>query len=404
MGLTQAFAIALRSMRASALRSALTTLGIVVGIAAVIVLFGLGQGVRTNFHDNYSPLTESIIVSKTAAATGPVSSTESLRESDLEALQSSGSPAIASVTPLRSGTAVVKYGQKAISVSIAGVNGTYLAIRGRVVAAGRMFTDEEGQAKERLIVLGPDVVTDLFGGDTNAALGSEVRVGRLLFRVVGVLAPEHDSQDVLGLIPLDSVREVIGGADTLNGIGVEAASVDQVPEAYSVVTGIMDRQHGIVVAGMRDYRAVAVNTQVLQIESVVNLLTWFTMAVAVIALFVGALGVANIMLITVKERTSEIGVRKAIGARRGAIMRQFLTEAVVLSGVGGVLGVGAGFAATVLADRLLPRYLPELGAPEISVPAALVAFAVSLGIGLAAGGYPAFRAASLNPIDALRAD
>jgi putative ABC transport system permease protein len=404
VGIGQALVMALRSMRSSPLRSALTTLGIVVGIAAVIALFGLGQGVRTNFHDNYSSLTQSIIISKTKAASGPIHSTEALRESDLTALSNTGSPAIVGVTPLRAGQAVIKYGQNAISVSIAGVSDYYLKIRGRVLAAGRMFTDQENVDKSRVVVIGPDVVTYLFGGDNNKALNSWVRVGRLQFQVVGILTPQNDSQDGLGLLPLNSAREVIGGADTLVGIGVVATTVEQVPEAYDIVTRVMDKEHGIALPGARDYRAVAVSTQVNRINNVVELLTWFTMVVALIALFVGALGVANIMLVTVKERTAEIGVRKAIGARRSAIMKQFLTEAVILSGAGGVVGVGVGAAVTVLAADLLPRYVPELGAPELSLLPIVAAFGLSVLIGLLAGGYPALRAARLHPIDALRAE
>jgi putative ABC transport system permease protein len=178
--------------------------------------------------------------------------------------------------------------------------------------------------------------------------------------------------------------------------------VRSVPSAIDQIRAVLDHQHDVRVPGMRDYRAVSLLSQLERITSFIKLLTLFTVAVACIALFVGALGVANIMLVTVTERTHEIGIRKAIGARRAAIIKQFLTESMVLAGVGGVIGVLVGAGITVLAARVLPRYIPEVGSPELSPLAMAAAFGVSLLIGLVAGGYPAYRASRLSPIDALR--
>jgi putative ABC transport system permease protein len=397
----QALVIALRSMRASRLRSALTMVGIVVGVAAVIGLVGLGQGVQTHFDQQFGAVSNSIIISKVKSATG-LSDTRSLREGDVSALDHIDSPAIASVTPLRTGSAVVKYGTEGITTMVAGTDAAYVQIRMRTFAAGHMFNDEDNAAKARVVVLGPTVVSYLFHGDANAAMGKEVRLGRLNYKVIGVLDWEDDNQDNIALVPLNSVRPIFAGADTLTGIGIMASDVRSVPSAIDQIRAVLDHQHDVRVPGMRDYRAVSLLSQLERITSFIKLLTLFTVAVACIALFVGALGVANIMLVTVTERTHEIGIRKAIGARRAAIIKQFLTESMVLAGVGGVIGVLVGAGITVLAARVLPRYIPEVGSPELSPLAMAAAFGVSLLIGLVAGGYPAYRASRLSPIDALR--
>lgn len=401
VGIGQALFLALRSMRASMLRSILTMVGIIVGVASVISLVGLGQGVQAHFDHQFGAVSNSIIISKVASATD-LSSTRSLREGDVSALDRIRSPNIASVTPLRTGTAVAKYGSAEISTSVAGTDPAYIQIRMRTFSVGRMFTDEDNLAKARVVVLGPTVVSYLFAGDANAALGKQVRLGRLNYTVIGVLAAEDDNQDNIALVPLNSVRPIFAGADTLTGIGVMASDVRAVPAAIDQLEAVLDKQHDVRAAGMRDYRAVSLLGQLERITGFIKLLTWFTLAVAGIALFVGALGVANIMLVTVNERTHEIGIRRAVGARRRTIIKQFLTESTVLAGTGGTVGLLAGSAITLLAGRLLPRYVPQLGSPELSGRAMAAAFGVSLAIGLVAGVYPAYRASRLTPVDALR--
>jgi putative ABC transport system permease protein len=397
----QALVVALRSMRASRLRSALTMVGIIVGVAAVVGLVGLGQGVQTHFNKEFGAVSNSIIISKVKSATG-LSDTKALREGDVSALERVDSPDIASVTPLRTGSAVAKYGTEGIRTSVAGTNAAYNQIRMRTIFAGRMFNDQDDAAKSRVVVLGPRVAEYLFNGDLNAAVGKEVRLGRLNYKVIGVLDWEDDNQDNIALVPLNSVRPIFAGSDTLTGIGIMASDVKSVPSAIDQVKAALDRAHDIRQPGLRDYRAVSLLSQLERIGNFIKLLSLFTVAVACIALFVGGLGVANIMLVTVTERTHEIGIRKAIGARRTAIIKQFLTESIVLAGIGGVIGVGVGAVVTLLAARLLPRYLPQVGAPELSGTAMLAAFGVSLVIGMVAGVYPAYRASRLSPIDALR--
>jgi putative ABC transport system permease protein len=181
-----------------------------------------------------------------------------------------------------------------------------------------------------------------------------------------------------------------------------AASVQRMDAAVAETNSILDRLHKIASPGERDYTVQTNVAQLQQVASYISLIRWVTLTVAGIALFIGGLGVGNIMMVTVTERTSEIGVRRALGARRATILRQFLTEAVSLSGLGGIVGIGVGLGMVALGTWLLPRYAPGYGTPDLSWSAVLIAFAISLFIGLAAGGYPALRAARMQPIDALR--
>lgn len=394
--------IAASSMRAAPLRTVLTALGIVVGIAAVIALVGFTTGMRNGFNRTYGDLSRAVSISKNAPRL-PGTAALPLRESDLRELSNKAlAPDIESVTPLRSGSAVIRYGGQQFRALLGGTGPGYLPVRNRTIAYGRMFTDQENSTRDRVIVLGSAVVDSLFGGDAHRALLSHVEVGRLSMRVVGVLSPAGQDQDLLCLTPLNSVRAVFAGADTLNSIGFMAASVQRMDAAVAETNSILDRLHKIASPGERDYTVQTNVAQLQQVASYISLIRWFTLTVAGIALFIGGLGVGNIMMVTVTERTSEIGVRRALGARRATILRQFLTEAVSLSGLGGIVGIGVGLGMVALGTWLLPRYAPGYGTPDLSWSAVLIAFAISLFIGLAAGGYPALRAARMQPIDALR--
>lgn len=401
MGIGQALVLAAGSMRTGRLRCILTTVGIVIGVASVIVLVGLGNGVQTRFQDSFGGLSNSITVYK-SGTTDPVHQVESLRESDVAALRRDGAPAISAVTPLRSGSAMVRYDSKVVRVSAAGTTPDYMSFRDKTLRAGRVFTEAENASKARVVVLGAMAVKYLFAGDAQAAIGAEVQIGRLEYEVIGTIVSTGDSADNIALVPLSSARALFAGADTLSSIGIEASGVEQVPSAMQRVTTILDGEHGVTMPGARDYQASSLANQVESVRGFIRVFTLFTLAIAGIALFVGALGLANIMLVTVTERTAEIGIRKAVGARRTAILTQFLIEAVVLAGMGGLVGVGLGVGLTLLGAEQVPRHIPELGTPEVSVPAVLLAFGVSLVIGLLSGGYPALRAARMHPMDALR--
>jgi putative ABC transport system permease protein len=402
MNVREAVVIAMHSMRTARLRTLLTAFGIVLGVTAVIVLIGLGGGLRDGFNQEFGSLSTTINVNKTNASLpgGPV---KSLTESDYLALSRPGAaPSIASVTPFRNGAALMSVGDRDFSGSITGTTPDYLQVRDRTIAAGSMFTAQDNEDRARVVVLGPKVVKYLFDGDVVKALNSDVRIGRLTMQVVGVLASGGEDQDGIGLMPLNSSRALFAGADTLNGMGVVATDVNSVQSATQQINQILDAQHRITDPGERDYNTTQLTAQLTQVNGFLNLLLKFTVWVAGIALFVGALGLANIMLVTVTERTGEIGIRKAIGARSGAIMKQFLIESMAVAGFGGLGGVALGIIVVLVGKRELPLISPEFGAPTLSLQGILIAFGVSLVIGLIAGCYPALRASRLQPIDALR--
>jgi putative ABC transport system permease protein len=400
MRLKDALIVAVRAMRSAKLRSALTMLGIIVGVAAVVLLVGLGAGLRSGFDQAFNQLATRITVSK-AGANQPGVQIQPLTETDLAAVERADPEAISRVLPLRSGSAVLRYGSNTYRASVSGSSPDYPVLNSRTMAAGAFFTDADDANRERVVVLAGDAVRYLFQDDTSGAIGQTVTVGRVPLKVVGVMARDGQTDNV-AIVPLSTSRVLLAGAQYLNAIGVVAAEPTRVYPAIDAIYRALDPRHRIKDAGSRDYRVSAQVTQLDKIFSFIKFLTFFTVGVAALSLFVGALGVANIMLVTVTERTSEIGIKKAIGARRSAILKQFLTESVLLAGIGGVLGAALGIGLTVLSAALVARYVPQSGPPVVDPRAVAIAFAVSLGIGLVAGTYPAYRAARMHPIDALR--
>jgi putative ABC transport system permease protein len=403
MNLQEAFTIALRSLRANRLRSALTTLGIVIGVSAVIVLVGLGDGMKAGFNESFGALGTQIIVTKTNGSVPGGGAAKDLKDSDVSALSNpTQAPDIASVTPVVTGTALIQYRQDQYRSSVAGSTPDYLDVANRELVVGSMFTENQYRGNARVVVLGPNPVAQLFGGDAGAALGKDVRIGRSTFRVVGVVK-SNGQQDDVAIMPLDTARSyLLGGSDSVNQLIVKAASVEQVPGALDQITRVLSERHNIKDPAKRDFEATALQNLLDQANQFLTFLTLFTVAVAAISLIVGAIGVANIMLVSVTERTREIGIRKAIGARRSAIMKQFLIESTVLAGMGGMVGILIGVSITVAGAIIIPWVAPDFGAPEVSPVAIIIAFVVSLCIGLVAGGYPANRASKLRPIEALR--
>ena len=251
------------------------------------------------------------------------------------------------------------------------------------------------------MILGTRPVTELFAGDAGAAIGERIRIGRTTFRVIGVAKPTQ--QDDVAYMPLEAARSyVLGGTDEVNNIILTATSAAAVPVALEQVNAILDDRHRITDTTERDYNAQAQQDFIDQASQFLTFLTLFTTAIAGISLVVGGIGVANIMLVSVTERTREIGIRKAIGATRRAILQQFLLESTVLAGLGGTLGVLVGLGLSFIGGLILPRAVPDFPAPSVSPGSVVLALSISLLIGLVAGGYPANRAARLRPIEALR--
>ncbi|MDT7677323.1 MAG: putative transport system permease protein [Pseudonocardiales bacterium] len=403
MNLAEAFQIALRSLRSNRMRSALTTLGIVIGVSAVIVLVGLGNGIKAGFNEQFGALGNQIQVAKVNGSVPGGGAAKDLKDSDVTALRNPNvAPDIGAVTPVLGGSELIEVNQQQFRAAVQGSTADYLTVVDRELVAGSMFTAEQARSNARVVVLGPNAVATLFAGDAGAAIGKDVRISRSTFEVIGVVKG-NGQQDDAAIMPLGAARAyLVGGNDTVTQIIVQAASVPQVPAALAEVNKVLDSRHSIRDPAKRDFNATALQSLLDQANQFLTFLTLFTVAVAAISLIVGGIGVANIMLVSVTERTREIGIRKAIGARSSAILKQFLIESTMLAAMGGVVGIVIGTAITIAASVIIPAVAPDFGAPTVSPWAIVISFGVSLLIGLVAGGFPANRAARLQPIEALR--
>lgn len=399
MNLVEALRIALRALRANRLRSVLTTTGIIIGVSAVIVLVALGNGIQAGFTEQFQSLTTQIQVTPTEGDP----SAQPLTDGDAEALgERRDAPDIVSVTPVVAGSAVLNQpGQPGYRTGITGTTASYADVTDLELVTGTFFDEQQERTKAKVVILGTRPVTELFAGDAGAAIGERIRIGRTTFRVIGVARPTQ--QDDVAYMPLEAARSyVLGGSDEIDTIILTATSGAAVPAAVEQVNAILDDRHRITDTAERDFNAQAQQDFIDQASQFLTFLTLFTTAIAGISLIVGGIGVANIMLVSVTERTREIGIRKAIGATRRAILQQFLLESTVLAGLGGTLGVLVGLGISFVGGIVLPRAVPDFPAPSVSVGSVVLALTISLLIGLVAGGYPANRAARLRPIEALR--
>jgi putative ABC transport system permease protein len=401
---------ALRGLSANKLRSSLTMLGIMIGVAAVILLVAVGNGSAKAISDRITALGTNTITVMSTGRGG--SSSTALTVPIADALVDPNlAPDVASVSPVvSSSSADMTYEGTDHSVAtFVGTTPTWFGASNTPLASGASFTaDDEAQGR-RVVVLGSTVVSDLFPGVN--PINKQVTVGGALFTVVGVLAEKsstgfQDANDT-AIAPLSAVREVLTGYGSLNSILVEAKTSDKVDAVQSEVATILNQRLKVsatAASGATGQNTSNSSSTPYRIQNASQLLatqtetadTFTTLlgAVAAISLLVGGIGITNIMLVTVTERTREIGIRKALGAPRRVILNQFLIEATLLSVLGGALGVAAA---------LIGSSFEIVGVKPVIVPSSVgLALGVSIAIGLFFGGLPASRAARLRPIDALR--
>ncbi|MGH3832673.1 MAG: ABC transporter permease [Pseudonocardiaceae bacterium] len=406
MNLREAVRIALRGLRANRLRSLLTMLGIVIGVSSVILLVAIGNGVQSSVNEKIQPLANLITIVPSAGDIPGGAAPKDLIDADVTALADpSLSGQIAAVIPAISGKALAETNDYRFRAGIVGSTERWLDVNNGDMSAGSFFDATQVRSAARVVVLGPTVSSYLFGDDPAVALNRTVRINRQSFRVIGVMQSVGEPGDSAAIMPLSTVRRyVFGGGDKVNQIIVQAAQADAVPVAENDVIRILSDRHRIKDPANRDFEVQSLRSRLDTFNQILRILTLFTAAVAAISLFVGAIGVLNIMLVSVTERTREIGIRKAIGATRRAILEQFLIESLVLAGLGGVIGILVGVGLSLLGAAVAPAFGPTFAtfAPAVTISSVVISFGISLAIGLIAGGYPANRAACLRPIEALR--
>jgi len=399
--------VALRALTRHKSRSFLTMLGVVIGVAAVISLVAAGEGAQAQVVSQFESLgsnllTVSPFTSFSFSRRGLQTSTTELTMADVEAIEALAT-SVALVAPSYSGNGTMTHEGETTSASITGVTTDYAAVNNWDLARGRFITAEDNETLAMVVVLGPSLVEDLFGSELANPIGETVRINRQNYRVVGVLESKGTSgmlgQDDVAMLPLRTAQIKLGGAGTksVSSISLQVRSAEEMDLAQAQVTAILRARHGLESGASDDFRVQNQADIVSSVSETSGTFTTLLASIAAISLLVGGIGIMNIMLVSVTERTREVGLRKAVGAKRGDILLQFLAEAVVLSGIGGLLGVGLGVAGAQVIT-------PLLGGTEalITGESVVLALAVSLAIGVFFGLYPANRAAALNPIDALR--
>ena len=397
----ESFLMAWASLIANKLRSLLTMLGIIIGVAAVIALVSIGNGVKQDIEDSISSLGSNLLVvlpgaPRTPGARSSQGSMKSLKISDYEAIAKL--EGVKAASPMTNGSYVVIYQNKNWTTSVAGVNANFQDVNNWTMTSGRFFSDKNVQNRERVAVVGQTVVKNLFADED--PVGKEIRVKNIPFRVIGILKSKGNGtmgndQDDTVLIPYTTSMERVEGIDYLRRVYVVAKDDGGIDRLQADIENLLRVRHNIKDTNLDDFNIQNMKSIMETVAQTTGTFTLFLGAVAAISLVVGGIGIMNIMLVSVTERTREIGVRKALGATYSVIVTQFLIEAVVISLMGGFIGIAFGIGASKVIGMVSGM------STVVSVPTIIMSFAFSMAIGLIFGIYPARKAAKLNPIDAL---
>ena len=398
------------------LRSGLTILGIVIGVAAVIAMLAIGQGAQNSITSSISSIGTNVLYlsSGSGARFGSGSSTtvrniRPLTMADAQALKDPiQAPGVLAVAPiLLSGNISASASGQTTTTTVFGVTTDYFSIRSEQVSEGAFFNDQQVNEHARVATIGADLATTLFGR-TNNLIGQSIRINGQTFSIIGVLKSKGGSavgsSDNQVIIPITTARDRViqRAGDQVDTIYIQATSADTASQASTQVSNIMRLRHHVAV-GSEDFNIFSSTDLQQTASSIINILTIFLGGIAAISLLVGGIGIMNIMLVSVTERTREIGLRKAVGARNRDIMVQFLIESLVLSLLGGLIGVLFGWLIAVIIGWVASALGTAL-TPSVSFSSILLSTFFSSAVGLFFGIYPARRAASLEPVEALRTE
>ena len=412
MRLSDPIKIACNNLKAARFRSFLTILGIVIGIASVIIIMAIGTSAQELILDQMRGLGSNLIGVLPGAAEekGPPASVlgiviTTLKYDDLKALlERSNVPNVTDGAGYISGNDTVQYGEIDKNYTYRGTTASYIDVENAKIAAGRFFTKEEEVSLARLAVLGSEVASDLFEEDSGA-IGKKIKIGEQSFEVIGIFkergSAAFSNQDTAVFMPLFTAQKIMLGVDYLNFIRLKVDSEGNINRAKADVIATLRQQHDIKKPEDDDFSVRDQRTGLEVITKVTGAIKYFLAAIAAISLMVGGVGIMNTMLISVNQRIREVGLRKAIGAKNSVIMLQFLMESVVITLIGGIIGIVLGVAVSALAALIIQK----LGYhwPFIVIPSSiLLAVSISALVGVFFGLYPARRAAKLNVVEALR--
>jgi putative ABC transport system permease protein len=397
--------VALEALGANRLRSLLTMLGIVIGVSAVIAMVALGRGAQQSVNDRITALGTTLLTvmpGQTRAPGGVASASDRapLTIEDAQALTDRGT-SFADVQPEMSRQLQVQYMTHNTNTTITGTTANYLEVRRFSLAAGRMFTAAEDAAKRRVAVVGAQALADLGVASADALIGAQLRIAGVQFDVVGVLAPKGQGSgfgnpDDQVLVPVQTARFRVVGGNRMRSISVLAMSEKEIPVTMAEIEKILRRQHRLRPGQPDDFEIRNQADFLATLGQTTQVFTLLLAGIAAVSLLVGGIGIMNIMLVSVTERTREIGIRKALGATQPNILLQFLIEAVVLCMLGGLIGVAFG-AGGAIGLRVLFHWTTA-----VSIGSVIIAFVFAALVGIIFGVWPARRAAALNVIDALR--
>lgn len=398
--ITEAFS----TLRVNKLRTFLATLGIVIGIGSVIALISLGQGSQQAVQNQIESLGANLLTISPGSARGGfvqggAGSATTLTLDDANAIATSPQvTTVANVSPEYARRAQITAGRNNSNVQVIGGTAAYAVVHKISLASGTFISQRDTDGQAKVAVIGPQIVTDLFNGAD--PVGQNIRISGQAFRVIGVTVSKggtgFGNQDDIVYVPLTTAQVSLFGATNLTSISVEAKNQNVMTQAEDEIGYLLLSRHHLTDPTQADFSIFSQNDILSTASSVTGTFTALLSGIAAISLIVGGIGIMNIMLVTVTERTREIGLRKALGAKKRDIITQFLVEAIILTFAGGVIGMGVGVLISIIISKLV-------GIPfSISAGAVALAIGVSTGIGILFGWYPARKAANLQPIEALR--
>jgi putative ABC transport system permease protein len=406
MNIFQSFIEALESLAANKLRSALTILGIVIGVAAVIAMVSVGRGAQNTITGSIQGIgTNLLFVFR--GGSDDVRNPKPLTLGDADAIADPfQAPSVSMIAPILQGSVTVSYAGETHNTTITGVTPAYSTVRNTQVSEGEFITEEHILGQASVVIIGPDVADKLFGRSEGLA-GETIRIEGQPFRIIGVQKSKGGSgfsnEDDRVLVPFSTAQTRLlrrASRDRVDMLMVQAVSAEGVPLASQEIAQILRTRHRTEV-GADDFTILSQQDFLATAQTITGVLTIFLGGIAAISLLVGGIGIMNIMLVSVTERTREIGLRKALGARRVDILVQFLTESSVLSLIGGLIGIGLGWLISYIVGRIAAANDAAIN-PSIGLDTILLATLFSTAVGLFFGLYPANRAAGLEPVEALR--